>query len=237
MTDKTSVRVYIVVALIPLTWWGARLMNAALEPPTVDMPDWSFAEMPRQFGNWQGEDTELDPLIAVATGAQTIVNRCYRDSAGHVINMHTAVFADPKGGVYHSPINCYRSQGWEKLSEVHTDLQVNDELSIPVDVTLWDHNGERRIVVYWYQLGQHVLFGRWDLGIKVRWSLAGKPTWPALIKVMLEIPTSQSDDAKTVVLNFAEQVAKWANQPGHRNGKGMLGTQNTAVESKSAAPP
>jgi EpsI family protein len=240
MTGKTAVRVYIVVALIPLTWWGARLMNAALIAPEADMPDWSFAEMPRQFGNWQGEDREPDPRIDVATGAKldTIVNRIYRDSAGHVINMHAAMFADPKGGVYHSPLNCLRSQGWEKLSETRTDLQIAEGLTLPVDVTYWDRNGEKLMVAYWYQLGEHVLFGRWDLGIKVRWSLAGKPTWPALIKVMFTIPVpSQPEEAKTTVLNFAEQVAKWENQPSHRNGKGMLGTPNPTGETKSAAPP
>ena len=93
------------------------------------------------------------------------------------------------------------------------------------------------MVVYWYQLGEHVLFGRWDLGIKVRWSLAGKPTWPALIKVMLQIPVLEAEDAKTAILSFAEQVAKWENQAQHRNGKGMLGTQDGAADDKSAAPP
>ena len=97
-------RVYIVAALIPLTWWGAGWVKAALEPPEVDMPDWTFREMPRQLGNWHGEDTRMDPKIAVATGAKldTIVDRIYRDDAGHVINMHTAMFDDPAGGVYHS---------------------------------------------------------------------------------------------------------------------------------------
>ena len=53
------------------------------------------------------------------------------------------------------------------------------------------------LVVYWYQLGEHVLFGRWDLGLKVRWALAGKPKWPALIKVMLQIPASEPEDRKS----------------------------------------
>jgi EpsI family protein len=237
MTGSTAVRVYIVAALIPLTWWGARILNASLEPPEVDMPDWSFAEMPLQLGNWQGEDAKMDPEIAAATGAQVIVDRAYRDNAGHVINMHTAMFEDPKGGVYHSPLNCYRSQGWEKLSETRIDLQINDELSLPVSLTTWEHGGEKKVVVYWYQLGKHVLFGRWDLGIKVRWSLAGKPKWPVLIKVMMEIPMSDADDSKTTILDFAEKVAKWENQPSHRYGKGMLGVQNSVAETKSTSPP
>jgi EpsI family protein len=239
MIGTTAVRVYIVAALIPLAWWGARRMNAALEPPEVDMPEWSFSEMPLRIGDWQGEDTELDPEIANATGAQRIVDRRYRDDKGRVISIHTAMFEDPKGGVYHSPLNCYRSQGWEKLSETRRDVSIDEEATIPVSLTSWDLKGEKRVVVYWYQLGKHTLFGRWDLGFKVRWSLAGKPRWPALIKVMMEIPLSDKcdkDEATSAILSFAEQVAQWENQPSHRNGKGMLGT-NGAPETNSDAPP
>ena len=232
MFGSPSVRLYIIAALIPLTSGGAYLVNRELEPPEVDLPDWTFNEMPLQIGDWHGEKATLDPELAKATGAQVIVDRIYKDDAGHAISVHTAMFQDPKGGVYHSPLNCYRSNGWQKLSETSSDLQISDTLTIPVSVTRWEHQNDKVIVVYWYQLGKHVLFGRWDLGFKVRWSLAGKPKWPALIKVMLQIPASEPpEEARAAILNFAEQVAKWENQPTHRNGKGMLGTSESPVSS------
>jgi EpsI family protein len=250
MFGNTAVRVYIVAALIPITWWCAGKVSSSMDhPPGVDMPDWTFASMPRQLGEWQGQDAELDPATANATGAKldTIVNRNYRDTMGHVISMHTAMFDNPKGGVYHSPLNCYAAHGWDKLSESSSNLQINDQLKIPVNVSYWKRKGEmkdQKIVVYWYQLGEHVIFGRWDLGIKVRWSLAGKPTWPALIKVMMEMSVADPEEAKTTILGFAEQVAKWENQPSHRNGKGMLGggeatpgKQPVEAEKKSTSPP
>jgi EpsI family protein len=239
--NSRHVRVYLVAAMIPLTLWSAKRLNVSLKPPAVDMPKWTFAQMPKQLGEWQGEDElDMDPKIANATEAKvdTIVNRKYRDDKGHVVAMHTAMFDDPKGGVYHSPLTCYRSQGWEKLSETQRNLEINDELSIPVSVTVWQQKNEKKMVVYWYQLGKHVLFNRWDLGLKVRWSLAGKPTWPALIKVMLDIPmTTSQDDTESAVLNLAERVAKWENQPSRRNGKGMLGIEGSGADSKSTAPP
>jgi EpsI family protein len=240
MFSSTAIRVYIIVALIPLTGWSAQRLGIALEPPAVEMPDWTFADMPRQLGDWRGEDSEGDPKINVATEAKldTIVNRTYRDNDGHTIEMHTAMFDNPKGGVYHSPLNCYRSQGWEKVSQETSDIQIDDELTLPVSVTRWKQKNEQRVVIYWYQLGEHVLFGRWDLGIKVRWSLAGKPAWPALIKVMMEIPvTSTTEEAEDLLLGFAERVAKWENQTGHRYGKGMLGPRDGTVAPKSAIPP
>lgn len=237
MIGSPFVRILIVAALFPLTYWGAKLVKVAIEPPLIDMPAWTFNDMPMQMGEWRGENTALDPKIAVATDAKIIVNREYRDNAGHSISLHTAVFDKPAEGVFHSPINCYRTNGFEDISQTQEMLRINDGLTIPVNVSLWKRNHDKVMVVYWYQLGEHVLFGRWDLGVKVRWSLAGKPKWPALIKVMMQIPVADAGDAKTAIMGFAEQVAKWENEPIRRNGKGMLGTQVGAAGGKPSAPP
>jgi EpsI family protein len=239
MINGTTARVLIVAALIPLTYGGARLVDAALESPGCDMPDWKFSDMPKKLGDWHGEDSTLDAETALATGATIIVNRVYHDDSQHFIALHTAMFDDPAAGVKHSPLICYLSAGWQKLSQTRANLRISDELTIPVNVSKWEKEKEGRkvLVVYWYQLGEHVLFSRWDLGIKVRWSLAGKPKWPALIKVMLEIPIIEGEDRQSTALSFAELVAKWENQPEHRNGKGMLGTQTGAVDGGTAAPP
>lgn len=232
MIRNTTVRICVVAVLLPLTYGGACLLKTALVPPGTDMPDWTFRDMPKQFGDWRGEDATLDPKIALATGAKIIVDRTYRDGSGSTISMHTAMFDNPAEGVMHSPLNCYRNSGWER-SELETrDMQISDDLAIPVSISVFRRGQEKVAVAYWYQLGEHVLFGRLDLGVKVRWSLAGKPKWPALIKVMLSVSAIDSDDAKSTVFGFAEQVAKWENQPKHRNGKGMLGLPGDAASDK-----
>ena len=136
MMNSTTVRLYLVAGIVLATYGVAWLVKAGLEPPEVAMPDWTFNDMPLQLGKWHGQPTEMDPKIAVATGAArgTIVNRLYQDGAGHSISMHTAMFADPRGGVYHTPINCYRASGWQTTSETREDLEVSDELTIPVSL-------------------------------------------------------------------------------------------------------
>lgn len=237
MIRSPVVRILIVAALIPLTYGGARLVKVAIEPPAVDMPDWTFNEMPKQLGDWSGKDGTIDPKTAVATDAKIIVNRDYVDGVGHQISVHTAVFDKPAEGVFHSPLNCYRTNGFERLDLSYSNLQINDNLTIPVCVSLWKQDHAQYMVVYWYQLGKHVLFGRFDLGAKVRLSFAGEPAWPALIKVMLQIQVQDPEDAKAAILGLAEHIAKWENQPSHRNAKGMLGTQSNAEKNKSDAPP
>jgi EpsI family protein len=248
MINGTAVRVAIVAVLLPLTFLGANWLRASLEPPGTDMPDWTFHDMPKQLGNWHGEETKMDPRIAVLTGAKldTIIQRTYRDDSGHAVAVHAAMFDNPATGVMHTPLICYFAAGWTKLSEQRGYLQLpigltklSEKLTIPISITTWESEKENRkvIVVYWYQLGEHFLFGRWDLGVKIRWSLAGKPTWPTLIKVMMEMPIIEGEDAKPTVLGFAEQVAGWANKSPHRNGKGMLGVQTGGSSAAAATNP
>lgn len=228
MMNGTAVRLCIVAALIPVTYWGAGLVKASLEPPKTEMPDWTFRDMPIKLGGWRGEETTMDPRIAVATNAKldTIVNRAYRDDSGHVISIHAAMFEDPNG-VLHSPLVCYQAAGWTRLSESRKTLHLNfpdkSELTVPISISRWESEKENRkvVVIYWFQLGEHFLFGRWDLGLKIRWSLRGREKWPALIKVMMEIPVIEGEDPQSTALALAEQVAAWENQPAHRSGKGM----------------
>ena len=107
------------------------------------------------------------------------------------------MFANPRDGVYHTPINCYRASGWQDTERDAVrpgGLRLLDVSRQRVDVDP-GRTGERLIVVYWYQLGEHVLFDRWDLGMKVRWALRGRPKWPALIKVMLQISAPDVNEA------------------------------------------
>jgi EpsI family protein len=236
MINNTAVRVGIVALLVPLTYLGANWVQASLDVRGTDMPDWTFHKMPYRLGGWQGEETKMDSKLAERTGAKldTIIERTYRDKQGHAIRMHAAMFDNPAAGVIHSPMVCYQSQGWKKLSESRESLQLPteltnlpDTLAIPISISTWEYEKENRkvIVVYWYQIGDHFLFGRWDLGIKIRWALAGKPKWPALFKVMLEADLIDEKDSKTAILGLSEQVAGWTNKAERRNGKGMLGLQ------------
>jgi EpsI family protein len=207
------IRILVIAAIVLAVSLGAKYMNDILKPPEVERPAWTFRDLPRQLGNWQGEDTEMDPTISMATGAQIIVDRMYQDVSSHNIKMHTAFFDDPSVGVYHNPMNCYRANGWKLKNESRERVQIAENKTLEVSFTTWELNNDRVYVVYWYQLGEYSLYGRGDLGFKIRWALRGQPVWPVLMKVMLQIPVpSETDESKEVVLDFAKQVAAWMNK-------------------------
>ncbi|MEN6451576.1 MAG: exosortase C-terminal domain/associated protein EpsI [Thermoguttaceae bacterium] len=223
MFRNTSVRIYIVVALIGGTYLVGQAVPSLLKPSEVVLPRWTFNEMPKQWGDWRGSPGEWDPQIAVTTGADRIVNLVYRDDRGHVVPLHTAMFTSMEGGVYHNPFNCYSSHGWQEMKRSEEKLHLHDGRTMKVSLSTWDRAGERKLVVYWYQVGDQVLFGRGNLGA-LRWSMRGHPRWPAMIKVLMEISAPDQEDAKLAILSLAEFVANWENSPEHRKETQMFDT-------------
>ena len=58
-------------------------------------------------------------------------------------------------------------------------------------MTTWTRNGEKVIVAYWYEVGDHTMFERQDL-LKTQWAMCGKTKWPVMFKVLLEMPADRS---------------------------------------------
>ena len=228
--NNTALRLWIVVALVVAAYGVSFLVKAGTTPPEVQLPGWTFSELPTELPTevsspqgtiWRGEDAEMDPKVTVAIGADSGVDRMYRDEKGNTVSMHTAIFKNPAEGVLHSPVNCYRGAGWEKLTEeTSAEIQVNDKRSVPVNITTWERGGERVVVLYWYQIGEHVVFSRFDLG-EVRWAMRGRPAWPATVKVLLQTSAEGDlDDAKNRILDLAEQIGRWINKPSHQTDVG-----------------
>jgi EpsI family protein len=220
MIGNTTIRIGIVAAVVMVSMYACYALHISMEPAPVELPAWTFHELPAQIGDWHGEPTTLDPKIVQKTGAvpESIEDRAYHDDLGHTIMMHTAMFNNPTDAVYHIPTNCYRAAGWQQTGQYRETLQISEDLSIPVLVTTWEHENEHLLVVYWLQLGEYVLFDRSDLGWKVRRAFAGRPKWPAMLKVQLSLSANDLDEAKQVLVPFAEEIAKWENQPAHRTG-------------------
>jgi EpsI family protein len=188
---NTPIRLLMAALFAGVMCWGTHVVRQGLKPASVAFPDRDFQQLPVQFGTWQGQVTELDPRLVLATEAKTVVDRLYRDEAKQTVSLHVALFADPDRGVFHSPINCYRSQGWDKLDEMKLAISTGSDTSLEANLTSWEKNGRHIWVGYWYELGEHILYDRTDLPW-VRFAMAGKQTWPAMIKVLMETPATDN---------------------------------------------
>lgn len=178
-----------------------------MQPPEVVFPEVSLKTMPMQFGAWEGEEIELDSKIFAKTGAHESVDRSYREGAGQKISVHSAAFENPTEGLYHSPMNCYRSNGWTKLNEKRIPLKTENRPEIEVSVSTWEKKGERILVLYWYELGDYCLYERHDV-LKVRWAMWGQKTWPPMYKVLMQT-TASSEKAQAQLIDLSGYIHEW----------------------------
>ena len=65
-------------------------------------------------------------------------------------------------------------------------------ISVSTWVTRSGDSGEKVIVAYWYEVGDHTMFERMDL-LKTQWAMCGKTKWPVMFKVLLEMPAGETD--------------------------------------------
>jgi EpsI family protein len=200
-------RLTILIALVVSVHCGFILVRAGTRPAQVALPTRSIHELPRTLGTWHGEDAELDSKIFVGTAARDVVDRTYADRSGHNTSVFVALYDDPAAGVYHTPANCYRANGWTNLSDVLMPLESAGRPTVSVSLSTWESGSQRVQVVCWYEMGEHVLFDRLDWGT-IQFKLRGQTTWPPMYKVLLQAQVTDSLTSARL-LELAGSLRAW----------------------------
>jgi EpsI family protein len=228
MRGNMAIRIFIAAAIIGFTYLGMYLVHAGIQVTDSELPPWKVQDLPMQLGDWKGENAKLDEKIFKATGAHSLVNRIYTDEAGNVMSLHFAVFTDPNEGIWHNPVSCYVSAGWVRQENEKVFLPGTSDDKSKVSLSIWTKGGETAVIAYWFQLGEHRLYSRGDLGT-VRWQMRGQKTWPAMLKILIHTPDgNNTEEAKAQLLDFAKLVYQWINQPAHQ-------TKNQSTDAEHAA--
>ncbi len=196
-----------------ITWSGAL-------PHDVPLPNPDMRSLPRQLGEWIGEDKELDPRIAKATGGEYTVNRQYRGPDGNIVSLHLVVITNySEEGVHHFPQYCLRGAGYEQQSVKRRPIQTANGYEIPVSFSLWNRKDETSAVAYWYHFGDDTLFDINDFR-RAHW---GSDDWPPCVKILLQTPAGFSTEIPSHLEDFAKLVAGWTCE--NLRGQGAGGPQ------------
>ena len=128
-------------------------------PPA--MPD--LARFPDRFAGWskQHEDP-ISPDVSVALHADGLLSRTYDDGAGKQAGLFVAWFQSQRGGASqpHSPQVCLPGSGW--IPQVTDRVAVNTSAGeIQVNRYIVAFQGQRAVVLYWYQTPHRVIAGEW----------------------------------------------------------------------------
>jgi EpsI family protein len=147
----------LVVAITLVLSFGLRIWLSAT--PLTPKRE-SLAGFPKQAGAWTmvGE-TALDESIAGVLKADDYVMRRYREGTGQQVDLFIAYYKTQKAGEsMHSPKNCLPGSGWGILQSDEVALQADDPLnSAMISRYLIEKNGERSLVLYWYQANGRVI--------------------------------------------------------------------------------
>ncbi len=79
-----TIRAILAAAIVVGMYVGHRLLDGGGIPTTGTAPQVELEDLPRQLGDWNGEDQEMDPELFEATGADVAVNRLYTNPDGGI---------------------------------------------------------------------------------------------------------------------------------------------------------
>jgi EpsI family protein len=213
MINSTVTRLVLAVAVVSLitaATWGFR---SSVESTICELPQWDINDFPMEFENWKGQEGEMSEELFEATEADVVMNRNYVNSNHDEIALHVALFRRTGKGLTHQPPLCYSRIDWRPKELVPMYLQNTDGKELKIYARKWEKDGKTKLVVYWYQFGDHIVFNRFDMGL-ARLKMHGTEVWPAVIKVLLDFPLGMGNgiDEDTKVKEFAQKVFNWTNE-------------------------
>ncbi len=201
----TPARLLLATAAVVASYAAARWTGEASFPSEVRLPERDIRQLPVDLEGWRGEETELDPLVFLRTGSAAAVDRVYRNQAGYEVHAHVAVWTDETRVLPHTPDHCVESAGQEIAEQRAVEVVPGEP---PACLLIVELEGRRSAILFWYRLGEHVMYDH-DGFRQARWTFRGKKTWPPMVKVMLSTAAPDVDKAEERLLRVARPIYRW----------------------------
>lgn len=173
-----------------------------------------FKQMPHHLGQWEGKDVSIPPEILAAVGADVVVDRIYHDSKNEtlLVKSHLAVYWDWKRGTRQDLMKIYKASGWKLLSQAYETIPISEDKKIRVSLSEWEKDQQKTVLLYWYQLGDHILFDRAELD-RISSKLSDADKTKPLIKLHLQMTKSHATEDEKEIKDLASQIGKWIDKP------------------------
>jgi EpsI family protein len=152
----TITRKIILVSAVLLLSFGLRTWVSA--SPVIPTRS-SLSEFPKDLDGWKlvGEDVLSDPIAGVLK-ADDYIMRNYQNAKGRPVDMFVAYYRTQRAGEsMHSPRNCLPGWGWQILQTDQIALTDQSGKTEMVNRYLVEKDGQRALVLYWYQANGRVI--------------------------------------------------------------------------------
>jgi len=192
---------------------GLRYVLQLQNPEVVPLPPHTLESLPRVIktestGDWTGKDEKLKDEEFNYAQLDDDVSRIYTNRDNRTLSVLVGLYQSTATGVYHNPFNCYNSHGFTLRDDIRKRLECsrpNSEISL----STWEREGQKCVVGFWYEVGDHTLFERDDL-LGTQWAMRGKSKWPVTFKVLIQASAAgDPDQARVDVLEMAKEIREW----------------------------
>jgi len=150
-----------------------------------------LAALPMQIGEWRGRDMTPEAGYK-ALGADRLLARRYRHPAGEAIDLHIAYFESQAQG------RELAGQATRRLDAGAMPITLRAESGAAVEAlnqSIQGTKGERRLTLFWYDLGGKILLDRKEVKLRTAWNALVHGVAPgALIAVSSRISNAYPQD-------------------------------------------
>ena len=199
------IRFLVVVVLLAGTGVLLRARNRGESLPTLQ----PLAEVPKQAGEWRGEDVPLEPGVKEILGDGDFLLRFYRAPEQPYIDFFLAYFPTQRtGSTIHSPQNCLPGAGWLPLNSSRIDLPFAGPGGHKVNRYVIAKGMDRQLVLYWYQSnGRIVASEYWAKIYLVADSIRRHRSDGALLRVVTPIARDEGEaSAEQRAMRFVAEI-------------------------------
>jgi EpsI family protein len=207
------VRMGVVIGALLVVQVGLAYVFHLRNPEVVPLPPHALETFPmlvktESTGDWSGKDQKLDNEQFNYAQLDDDVSRLYTNRDNRTLSVLLGVYSSTAIGLYHNPFNCYNTHGFTLKDNIRKRLDTarpNSEISL----STWEREGQKYVVGFWYEVGDHTMFERDDLP-GAQWAMRGRSKWPVTFKVLIQAPAAGDiDQARADVLEMAAAVREW----------------------------
>jgi len=148
--DKQRERLIVLVLVFVATLGGVRAATR-YRVSQQRTPDWHF--VPYDIGKWRGVDGRFDPVYGIDPADSSML-RVYQKDGQPSVAAYVGFFENLATVMeVHTPELCYPAQGWAIRSVGSSAMPSFRGLQVPAKLIVADKNGDRRLVMWWYNAG------------------------------------------------------------------------------------
>lgn len=178
---------------------------------TVAAPTQKLGGFPKSVDGWQGSEAELQEGVARILQAADILSLRFDKGAEPPVFVHASTWTDPdsvRNACPHHPDICYPAHGWSVQERRTMEVEVDRLGAVPIEAMVMRRGDEQVIVAFNYRIGDNVYTDE-KTAHAMHLQFFGKPVWPAVTKMMVQIETTDIESAKPTIDTFVRAFYGW----------------------------